>query len=302
MNDTRLETTPSRRGSADIVVFLAVAFGFSWLVALGIWRLELIDPQAPSPFAAAALFLFMWGPAVGALVCALMFDRGRRRLALGIRLPFNTWLAIAWLAPALIAGASLAITLAFSGRTYQPLEVALEASLRTMGQDPAAIGMPLATLGLVQLTISVLLGPVINLPLMLSEELGWRGWLWDRWSALGFWPNALLTGFVWGLWHAPVIALGHNYPGMPVAGPLLMIGWCVLLSPIMHLVRERGGSVFHAALFHGTINALGPLSVLLIADPSMPWRGLVGVGGGVALAASALIVFLIRGRLKPIEA
>lgn len=290
------EAAPSGRG---VVLFIALAFGFSWLVALGVWRADLMNPAAPSPLAAPALFLFMCGPAVAALICTSLFDRGRRRLALGFRWPWNRWLPIAWLAPAAIVLVSLAITLALSGRAYQPLEIALEQALRATGRDPAEIGVSLETAAAVQLVFAFTLGPLINWPLMLSEELGWRGWLWDRWSRLGFWPNALATGFVWGVWHAPIIALGHNYPGMPVAGPFLMIGWCMLLTPMLHLVRERGGSVWHACLFHGTINALAGLTIVMIADPSMPWRGIVGIGGGIALALAVLATWLIRRRLGP---
>lgn len=240
------------------------------------------------------MFLFMCGPAVGAGICAAVFDTGRVRLALGLHWPFNRWLLAAWLVPVLLVAASLAISLVLSGRGFQPPVAALEAAIRSAGEDPAKVGMPLDVLASLQIGVSLVFAPIINWPLTLSEELGWRGWLWSRWRPLGFWRCSLMIGVVWGIWHAPLVVLGHNYPDMPIAGPLLMILWCILISPVLHLIRDRGGSVWHAALFHGTINALGLLSITLIADPSMPWRGIFGIGGGVVLGASVLGTWLVR--------
>ena len=33
---------------------------------------------------------------------------------------------------------------------------------------------------------------------------------------------SLVIGFFWGLWHLPLIAAGYNYPGHPVAGPIVL--------------------------------------------------------------------------------
>lgn len=260
------------RGKADVAVFFAIAFGFSWLVALVIWRAGWMVAQPADPRATMALVVYVAGPAVAAIACALLFDKGRRAEALGFSNPFNAWLIWAWLIPTLLAAGTLAITLVFSGRDYQP-----------------ANGTSIA--------LALIVMPLINTPLLLGEELGWRGWLWDRWRGLGFWRNVLATGVVWGLWHAPIVALGHNYPGQPLSGPALMVLVTLLLAPTFHLVRERGGSVWHASLFHGTYNAVSTLAIALVADISMPWTGVVGIGGFVASAASVVVVWAARGRL-----
>lgn len=286
-------------GRGGVLVFFLVAFGWSWTIGLIIHVLGWMSPAKPSPYAALALFVYMCGPAIGAVVAAMAFDRGRRRAALGLRKPFNLWLVPAWLAPLALTAAALGFTLAFSGYAYQPLEVAIEQALKAQGRDQASLPMSIHAIALLQLASAPLIGPLINWPLLLTEELGWRGWLWDRWARLGFWPNVLATGLVWGLWHAPIVMLGFNYPGMPVLGPILMIALCVGLSAPLHHIRERGGSVWHAALFHGTFNAVGALSIALVAGADMPWRGIVGAGGFMALALAAAIVFLLRLRLAP---
>ena len=62
------------------------------------------------------------------------------------------------------------------------------------------------------------------------------------------------TGVVWGVWHAPAIFFyGHNYPDDRVLGLGLFVLFCMLLAPIITLVRERGGSVWAAGIIprHG---------------------------------------------------
>lgn len=282
----------------ETALFLLIAFAWSWAIGAALWRFGWMTPEGAGLHTVAGLVLYMCGPAIAALICAARFDAGRRAEALGFRSPLNTWILAAWLAPIAVTGGALVFTLAFSDRAYQPMTVALDALLRAQGKDPSDLPLSLSALAAIQFASAAVLGPLINAPLLLSEELGWRGWLWSRWSRLGFWRNVGLTGFVWGLWHAPIIALGHNYPGMPVSGPFLMIGFSLLLCPLLHFVRERGGSVWHAALFHGTLNAFGPLSLLLVSDASMPWRGIVGAGGFAALAVATVGVAIARAGLS----
>ena len=52
----------------------------------------------------------------------------------------------------------------------------------------------------------------INMLAALGEELGWRGYLHEKLISRGFWKCSLITGIIWGLWHAPLILQGHHYP------------------------------------------------------------------------------------------
>src|SRR5579883_3360053 len=87
----------------------------------------------------------------------------------------------------------------------------------------------------------------------------WRAYLWAYLliPALLILGAALcvLVGVIWGVWHAPLIAIGYNYPGSPVLGPLLMVGFTVVYGVALAWLRARSGSVWPAALAHGAINA-----------------------------------------------
>jgi D-alanyl-lipoteichoic acid acyltransferase DltB (MBOAT superfamily) len=40
---------------------------------------------------------------------------------------------------------------------------------------------------------------------------------------IGLWHGITWNFAIWGLWHAPVILQGHNYPGYPLLGVLMMV-------------------------------------------------------------------------------
>lgn len=277
---------PHRSG---LWLFFAITFGWSWGL-LGIVFVSGADLSLP------ILVGVMAGPGLAAFTCAFVYDHHRFFAALGLSSnPFNIWLLVAFTAPLIIIAISHIATQYLGGREILPLEGAFTAAISDAGVDVQTLPLPVKQLAWLQVISAPLAGATINtLAMMLTEEVGWRGWLWDRWSHMPFWQHALLTGFIWGLWHAPVIALGYNYPELPLWGPVIFIAMVMLMTPIIALVRERGGSMAHAAMFHGVFNAVAPITVLVLADQSMPWRGAVGLGGFGALALGCIWVMVYR--------
>jgi membrane protease YdiL (CAAX protease family) len=102
---------------------------------------------------------------------------------------------------------------------------------------------------------------------------------------------------VWGLWHAPLIAQGHNYPEHPWIGVGLMVVFCTLWAPILGWLRSRSGSVIAAAIAHGAINASAGLPLLVIAGGGDLTVGLTGLAGlAVALGVNLLLLATGQGR------
>lgn len=278
--------------TAKSIVFLAIAFAVSWGVTIGAHFAGL---SRQAQMALPILTLMMTGPAIAALACAFAFEKGRRIEALGLSFKPNAWWLWAWLAPIALAAASVIATVLLSDRSYVDIGAGVRQLAEAQGQDlSTAPPFLLSTLFIVG--ASVVLGALINMPILtFTEELGWRGYLYDLWRPGGFWRASLATGAVWGVWHAPAIYLyGLNYPSDRELGVGIFVLFCVLLSPIITLVRERGGSVWAAGLFHGTINAVGGLTLAALSNPVFPWNGIVGLGGFVALAlgvgATALVL------------
>jgi uncharacterized protein len=280
--------------------FLAIAFGWSWLVAVVLFELGGIGSGLRLMVGG---FAFMLGPAIAAVLVTRGMPKPDRRAALGFgRVRADRWLFLAWFVPAvLVAAATLGAALV-PGTTLLAPAAALRAQIAASAGAAQAAKLdrfPPALLSALIVVQAFALGALVNAPFMLSEELGWRGALWSRWQSLGFAKHALATGVVWGLWHAPLVAMGHNYPNDPIAAPFLMTLFCVLLTPTLHLVRERGGTVWHACLFHGTINAGATLGKLCIVSPSWIGLGIVGVPGMLLLALASGAVLVVRTRRRP---
>lgn len=78
----------------------------------------------------------------------------------------------------------------------------------SMANAPGTANIDPLVVILIQSAIAVLLVPFFNVIFALGEEIGWRGFLLPRLEPLGQWKAILVSGIIWGIWHAPVIAQG----------------------------------------------------------------------------------------------
>jgi membrane protease YdiL (CAAX protease family) len=143
----------------------------------------------------------------------------------------------------------------------------------------------------------------VNAVAGLGEELGWRGFLLRELSHMGFWRSSVFIGLIWGVWHAPVILQGHNYPQHPVEGVFMMIIFCLLLSPLFSYTRIKSGSVIAAAIMHGTLNATGGLSIMVVEGGDDLVTGVTGVAGFIVLLVVNFLIFILDNsiRKKPVK-
>lgn len=277
------------------IVFLALTFAISWAITIGAHYAGLPEMLGPSG-AVLILVGMMCGPAIAAVICAFAFEKGQRFEALGLQFKPNLWWLWAWLIPLAIAAASVLLTMVLSGRHLVDLGDTIIAAVAQQAPEQVEALRAIPYLGLIQILSGVTLGSLINaFILTFTEELGWRGYLYDLWRKFGFWRCSLATGAIWGLWHAPAIYFyGLNYPDQPLLGIALFIPYCMLMTPIITLVRERGGSTWAAGIFHGTINAVGGITIGVLSNPVFPWTGIVGIGGFLALAIGCALILVLQ--------
>lgn len=296
-----------------ILSFLGLAFGISWAVsALGV--VFQVDVEHPAYIALAAAF--MLGPALAALVQWKVIEREPWG-TVGLHPSLVRWRRMAFtvLLGILIIPVALVVTMLIGdGMGVGPFGHAEISSqhftIRLMvllGQHGMKAGSTLterlASLpGVVILGVLLLSAVVsaftVNLPFMLGEELGWRGYLY---SATTTWSPAQrigLTGPVWGVWHAPLIAMGHNYPGYPIAGIVLMIVFCTLLAILFDHTRRRVNSVWGACVLHGIINGTAGAFGLFAWDGHVLVGSPAGMAGCIAIAVLAVVILLCDGEYR----
>jgi membrane protease YdiL (CAAX protease family) len=132
----------------------------------------------------------------------------------------------------------------------------------------------------------------INAVFAFGEEIGWRGYLVELFKGQGFIRTSVVTGAIWGLWHAPLILNGHNYPQHPVAGVFMMVLMCILFTPILLYFRQKSGSVIVAAIMHGTFNGVVGLSNIFVLPFNDLLVGAPGLAGMLVLLGSDAAIFL----------
>ena len=295
----RMPTSPPDRRSIPwrhIGWFVVLTFGITWLV---VSPLYLIDDAFTVQLLYLPISILMMG--VPGLVAWLIVRRthpkGRRAAALGFARPrpiprFLGYLGLAFLIPIGIGLLSLPIAAALG--VYE-FDLENFAGLQQVFAQAGITDVPVELLLLGQLINILIASWLINLLPALGEEIGWRGWLTPQLLPLGVTPMILLTGVIWGLWHTPLILLGHNYPHLPgwlAVGA--MIVFCTLIGAILAWLTIRTNSVWPAALGHSTINATAGLPLVFSADTTFdPVQvGITGTTGWLVAAAVILILCL----------
>jgi len=256
-------------------VFLAVTFGLTWglLIPAGIvlGTFEHGETSSATMFALIAVSMFF--PLAGALV-ANFTGPLEGRIDLGFQ-PFvkrnaKAYLA-AWFTPAVLALLGCIVFFALNPQWFDPtmdsyLEVAAISAGVPVDQIPEP-PMPIPALVGLSVVAALTVAPFMNMIPAFGEELGWRGMLFPALSEhLSPRAAALVSGVIWGLWHAPAIAMGHNYgmgyAGFPFAGIATMILSCTALGCWLAYLRMRSGSVWPCALAHGAFNAVANIGVV----------------------------------------
>lgn len=190
----------------------------------------------------------------------------------GLRVGRPKWLATSALVALPLVGSTLLLAVA----------------VPDVGFDPAAdpvpgIALPRGAIGVLAVFALVLAaGTTVNAFVALGEEFGRRGYhLWEL-APLGFWKASIVIGTVWGIWHAPVIVEGYNYPSFPIVGVAAMTVACIAFSTVYTYLAVRAESVIAAALLHGVSNGSAGLILVYTATDSTVLDELVANPVGLA--------------------
>lgn len=278
--------------------FLVITFLFSWALFLAPLALGNMDAAAKQLAVTGFWSLAMWGPGIAAILATRFVAkkpfRSLRLNTLGPR-RFYLW---AWLLPIGLTIVGGLFTLLFG---MAKLDLKFTMIRTAMESAPGGGEVPAYVVAAIQMLFAVTLAPLLNTLFALGEELGWRGYLLPQLMPLGQWKAILWSGFIWGVWHAPVIAQGHNYPGYPVLGVFMMIVFCILLGAILAWMYLNTKSPWAAALAHGSVNAVAGLPVLFF-EPGFD----MALGGTLAaptawIGMALFIAWLVWTKRLPVQ-
>lgn len=249
----------------------------------------------------------MFIPAMGALLTILIT---KDRLTGNLRIAFNLkgnlkYYALVWPGFALLIFLGTVLYFVIFPDNFDSelgyVQVLLKAQAESAGASADAVTVQQArSLMINQIVMGIVMSPLLNLLPCLGEEWGWRGYLLPRLQKqFKVVPALLIGGLIWGLWHAPLTVMGHNYGvgyrGYPVTGILAMCVFCIVMGIILSYVTIKTKSCLPAVVGHGVLNGLSASGVYF-TSLEKPYNvflgpscvGLIGGAGFIVLAAALL--------------
>jgi len=277
------------------VLFLLLTFGICYSMA-GVFYL--LDGTYPTTSGTVLAIAYMFVPMLVVLLIEKVIYREKIKIPLLISFQFNRWFILAWLLPPVIGIGAFGMALLFPEVSYSPeMEGMMDrfASLMSLEQQEemrnTLENLPVHPFWLT-LGQGLVAGITINAIAGFGEELGWRGFLMRAFRDKSFIQASLLVGLIWGIWHAPLILMSHNYPQHPQWGVFMMTVWCILLTPLFLFITLKAQSVIAASIMHGTLNGTAGLAILLIEGGSDLTIGVTGLAGFLSLGLVLVLLFV----------
>jgi membrane protease YdiL (CAAX protease family) len=243
-----------------ILWFLGLTFAATW----ALWGTLWIPAVGGNRILASVIVVpGMWIPGLCALLVTRFQLRESWRTTTLNRLGPKRYYLWAWLLPVAGTVASMLLTVGFGVARFDPSFSWLSEQMEKAG---TALPVPVWVVVVAQALLGLTLGPLFNMLFTVGEEIGWRGFLLPRLlkAGLGQWAALIVSGIIWGIWHAPLMVRGHNYPDHPYLGVLLMTGFTTPVGIIFGWLQLASGSVWVPTLAHASINAVAGMPFLLL--------------------------------------
>lgn len=291
-----------RRVTTYCVITFALTWAF-WFATVYPRALPLMN-VGENPLGDPVTVLFvgagMLFPAIGVATTRLFTGEGFRNAWIGPVHFKQTWryYLIGWFGPIVLVAIGAAVYFVLNPGQFDTSMSSFVEKARQMEAAGQSIGMSssqIAALGYAQLAL-VIVAPLLNCVTCFGEEWGWRGYLLPHLSEkCGVRIAVPASGVIWGLWHAPITVLGHNYgldyPGWPIFGILAMCCLCVALSYLFSWLTLRAKSCLPAVFAHGALNGCSAAPLMFMTGTANPFIGPAptGIVGGIGFIVVAML-------------
>ncbi|HET60013.1 MAG TPA: CPBP family intramembrane metalloprotease [Chloroflexi bacterium] len=295
-----------------VLIYCIIAFLPAYLIALVIYLTGgLIDSPSLAAglnLALLLLIVYMLTPALAHILTRIITREGWNNLYLRPKLK-RGWLfwLLAWFGTPALMGIGMLVYFLLFPQNFDPELAVLREMLVSSGFDLDTLQIPLAMLLLIQTLQGVILAPILNAIPILGEEFGWRAYLQPKLMPLGPRKALVVTGIIWGLWHAPIIAMGYNYGnfdpnywGAPWSGIAMMTLGTIWLGIFFGWLTLKADSVWPAVVGHAVLNGTAAISLYMTRGTPLLLLGPTPVGlvGGIGFIAFALLIFSLPGAFR----
>ena len=264
------------------LVYVLITFVLTWVYCLLIVY-PIANGEAlsgiPSMVTQLAVAAAMFFPAIGVLLTRLITKEGFRNAWLKPNLKKNLrFYLLAWFGPAILTFAGMGIYFLLFPDHLDLNFGYMKTMMAAAGTPYEAQAVPMDLLMTIQCVQAVFLAPALNFVTCFGEEWGWRGYLLPKVSKhFSTIPTLLITGIIWGLWHAPMTIIVHNYGlgywGFPFTGIAMMCVFCIVLGIFLSYVTLKTKSCVPAILGHGAINGIAAIGIYFTRDGGNPFVG-----------------------------
>lgn len=288
-----------------ILIYLGITFLLTYLFEfLVIYPVAFSKNTIIASLANTLIALVMFIPAIGVLITRLITKEGFK----------NAWLKpnfkghikyylMGWFGPAVLTLLGMGVYFVIFPEKFDGNFGYMQQLLAAVGQEMSPEMLKGTVIG--QFVAAIFLGPILNAVNCFGEEWGWRGYLLPKMTEkfkIGW--VLLITGIIWGLWHAPITAIGHNYgmgyTGWPVTGILAMCGFCIVGGTFLSFITLKTGSCLPAVLGHAGLNAIAGIGIYFTVDGGNPFIGPAptGIIGGSAFLVTAIVMAIMLMKEK----
>lgn len=290
-----------------VLVYILITFALTWAYCLIIVypaangeSLSGIPAVVTQLVTAAAMFF----PSIGVILTRLITKEGFKNAWLHPNLKKNLrFYLLAWFGPAVLTFAGMGLYFLLFPDNLDLSFSYFTATLEAAGAPMETLPIPIGLLMIVQCVQAVSLAPILNFATCFGEEWGWRGYLLPKvskhYSTLS---TLLITGIIWGLWHAPLTIIGHNYGleywGFPFTGIAMMCVFCIVLGVFLSYITLKTKSCIPAILAHAATNGIAAIGIYFTYDGGNPFvgpapTGIIGIIPFVLLAIP-MVIHLIK--------
>lgn len=234
----------------NLIIYLALSFGMTWIILFAAiangfrW-------DGSNGYMESFISLGMLMPLIAHVFTRMITGEGLQltgedSMMLGIDLKNKKWI--------------IYLFAIFIPYIYQELGNVLLIAISPKSLDSNLTGLSIFQDKPFLMPFVLISGAIVASFAALGEEGGWRGYMMPKLiKIMGLNKAIIVGGIIWGLWHAPLTCIGHNfgtdYPGFPYIGILLMCCSCIFFGAILTFVTVKTKSIWPATFMHAVNNS-----------------------------------------------